>query len=138
LSDSEDFAQSAPACESLHVSWGMPTLAGSFSTEIYHHVRISLAGLHTSPTEFALNVIQKMGSRGHFLRQQHTREHLRRQWFSDLTAQLGEGGDYRDPLEVAREKTARILADHWPEPPDEAQEAELERILAAAEEEFGR
>jgi trimethylamine--corrinoid protein Co-methyltransferase len=126
---------------------GMGLLKGStvlypeamvLDTDIYHRIRISLAGLDTSPAEFALDVIHDVGPRGHFLRQQHTREHLRRQWFSDLTAQLGEGGEFRDPLAVAREKTAGILADHWPKPLDEAQEAELDRILAAAEEEFSR
>jgi trimethylamine--corrinoid protein Co-methyltransferase len=126
---------------------GMGLLKGStvlypeamvLDTDIYHRVRVSLAGLDTSPEEFALDVINAVGPRGHFLRQQHTRSHLRRQWFSDLTAQLDEGGNTRDPIEVAREKTERILAEHWPKPLDEAQQAELDRILAAAEGEFGR
>ena len=76
------------------------------------------------------------GPRGHFLRQGHTRNHLRRRWFSDLTAQLGEGGNYRDPIEVAREKTGWILQNHHRQPLEEAQQAELTRILQTAEREF--
>lgn len=35
---------------------------------------------------------------------------------SDVTRQLGADGSVRDPIEVAREKTDRILATHQPEP----------------------
>jgi len=105
-------------------------------TDIYHHIRETLAGLDTSPEELALDVIEVVGPRGHFLRHGHTRDHLRERWFSDLTAQPIKGGDYRDPIEVAREKTAWILENHHPQPLEEAQRAELGRILQAAEREL--
>jgi hypothetical protein len=54
-----------------------------------------------------------------------------------LTAQLGEGGGYRDPIEVAQEKTAWILENHHPEPLEEAKQVELKRILEAADQEIG-
>jgi hypothetical protein len=61
-----------------------------------------------------------------------------RKWqLSELVNQPGEGGDYRDPVEVAREKTDWILEHHHPEPLDEAQQAEFGRILQAAERELG-
>jgi len=82
-------------------------------------------------------VIKAVGPRGHFLRHRHTRDHLRQRWYSDLTAQLGEGGGYRDPIEVAREKVNWILEHHHPESLDEAKQAELKRILKAAERELG-
>jgi trimethylamine:corrinoid methyltransferase-like protein len=82
-------------------------------------------------------VIEAVGPRGHFLRHGHTRDHLRHQWFSDLTAQPLKGGDYRDPVEVAREKTDWILENHHPLPLEETQRTELNRILAAAEQELG-
>jgi hypothetical protein len=47
------------------------------------------------------------------------------------------GGTYRNPLEVAKEKTDWILENHHPEPLDEAQQAEFRRILRAAERELG-
>jgi trimethylamine--corrinoid protein Co-methyltransferase len=121
---------------------GMGLLKGStvlypeamvLDTEIYHGIREDLAGLDTSPEELAMDVIQAVGPRGHFLRQEHTRTHLRQQWFSELTAQPVKGGSYRDPIEVAREKTEWILENHRPEPLDDAQQAEFERILQAAE-----
>lgn len=107
-------------------------------TDIYHRVRIDAAGLDTSPEALALDIIKEVGSRGHFLRHKHTRTHLRQRRFSDLTAQLAAGGGYRDPVEVAREKVAWILENHHPEPLTEAQQAELERILRAAERELGK
>jgi hypothetical protein len=45
-------------------------------------------------------------------------------------------GHYRDPVEVAREKAAWIRANHHPEPLPELQQAELTRILAAADREL--
>ena len=125
---------------------GMGLLKGStilypealvLDTDVYHHIRRDLAGLDTSQEELALDVIEAVGPRGHYLTQNHTREHMYKQWFSDLTAQLGEGHAYRDPIEVAREKTDWILENHHPEPLDEAQQAEFKRILRAAEQELG-
>jgi trimethylamine--corrinoid protein Co-methyltransferase len=125
---------------------GMGLLKGStvlypeamvLDTDVYHHVRRDLAGLDLSPDELALDVIKAVGPRGHFLFQSHTRDHFRQQWFSELTAQLAEGTGFRDPIEVAREKTDWILEHHHPEPLDGAQQAELKRILQAAERELG-
>jgi hypothetical protein len=45
-------------------------------------------------------------------------------------------GGYRDPVELAREKTNWILENHHPAPLGEAQQAELNRILKAAEKEL--
>ena len=106
-------------------------------TDIYHHVRVDAAGLDTSREALALDVIKQVGPRGHFLRQRHTRDHMRKRQFSDLTAQLEEGGGYRDPLEVAREKTEWILEHHHPQPLEQEQRAELTRILQAADRELG-
>jgi trimethylamine--corrinoid protein Co-methyltransferase len=107
-------------------------------TDIYHRVRVSLAGLDTSPEALALEVIREVGPRGHFLRQRHTRTHLRRRQFSDLVAQpLSEGG-YRDPIEGAQEKLEWIVENHHPEPLAEEQRVELDRILQTAERELGK
>ncbi|MGC9318762.1 MAG: trimethylamine methyltransferase family protein [Armatimonadota bacterium] len=106
-------------------------------TDIYHRVRIDVAGLDTSSEALALDVIKDVGPRGHFLRESHTRDHVRQREFSDLVDQPQPDGSYRDPIEVAREKTARILEDHQPQPLEEAQRAEMERILGAAEGELG-
>ena len=106
--------------------------------EFYHQVRIDAAGLDTSREALALDVIKKVGPRGHFLTQQHTRKQMRNLEFSDLVAQPKKGGGgYMDPIEVARDKTAWILEHHEPEPLTEAQQLELKRILQAAEGEIG-
>jgi trimethylamine--corrinoid protein Co-methyltransferase len=121
---------------------GMGLLAGCtvlypealvLDTDIYHQIRINAAGLDTSREALALDVIMEVGPRGHFLGHRHTRRSLRQRQFSDITRQPAPEGGVRDPLEVAREKTDWILANHQPAPLDEAQAAELKRILDAAE-----
>jgi trimethylamine--corrinoid protein Co-methyltransferase len=104
--------------------------------EIYQKVRDSVAGLDTSPDHMALDVIQAVGPRGHFLRERHTRDHFRRSRFSEIVYVADTGGTYRDPFEVAKEKTDWILENHHPEPLDETQQAEFKRILRAAEREL--
>jgi trimethylamine--corrinoid protein Co-methyltransferase len=106
--------------------------------DLYHRVRFESAGLDTSPEALALDVIKEVGPRGHYLAHRHTRMNLRRRQFSDLTAQPHKVGGYRDPLEVAREKVDWILANHHPQPLEEAQKAELTKILKAADREKGR
>ena len=61
--------------------------------------------------------------------------HLRE--ISELLSQPKEGGGCRDPIDVAREKTDWILANHHPKPSTENQQAEFKRILRAAEGEMG-
>jgi trimethylamine--corrinoid protein Co-methyltransferase len=105
-------------------------------TDIYHRVRIDAAGLDTSREALALDVIKAVGPRGHFLKQRHTRTHMRQRTFSDLSSQPTQAGGYRDPIEAARDKVGWILESHHPEPLDEAVRGELKRILAAAEREL--
>jgi trimethylamine--corrinoid protein Co-methyltransferase len=104
--------------------------------DIYQRVRNNLARLDTSREALALDVIRDVGPGGSFLFQAHTRDEMRRRVFSDLTNRTAPEGGVRDPIDVAREKVARILAEHHPEPLEEAKQAELERILAAAEREI--
>jgi trimethylamine--corrinoid protein Co-methyltransferase len=102
-------------------------------SEIYHQVRIDAQGLDTSQQSIALDVIKSVGPRGHFLREKHTREFMRKIEFSEITDQLDPLGGFRDPIEVAEEKTDWILENHYPEPLDPSKKLELERILQAAE-----
>jgi len=104
--------------------------------EIYNNVRDSVAGLDTSPDHMALDVIQAVGPRGHFLRERHTRDHFRKSSFSEIVYIADTGGGYRDPLEVAKEKTDWILENHHPEPLSENQQNELTRIVKTAEREL--
>lgn len=124
---------------------GMGLLQGStllypealvLDSELYHSVRISASELNTSSEQMALDVIQAVGPRGHFLREKHTREHFRKLNFSDILHVPKPGGGYHDPIEKAREKTNWILENHNPEPLSEIQKTEINRILKAAEQEL--
>jgi trimethylamine--corrinoid protein Co-methyltransferase len=106
-------------------------------SELYHLARMQSAGLDTSREALALDVIRAVGPRGHFLFQDHTRRKFRELQFSELAGQPAPGGGFRDPIEVAREKTDWILDNHYPEPLAVEQQAELKRILRAAEDELG-
>jgi trimethylamine--corrinoid protein Co-methyltransferase len=105
-------------------------------TDIYHRVRILAGYLETGPEALALDGVRQVGPRGQYLRKRHTRDHLRRLSFSDLTAQPLPGGGYRDPVEVAREKVDWILQNHQPEPLESYKQDELARILQSAEAEL--
>jgi trimethylamine--corrinoid protein Co-methyltransferase len=124
---------------------GMGLLRGStllvpealvLDAELYHAVQADLAELKTSPDYMALDVIDAVGPRGHFLRERHTREYFRRLDFSGVLRVPANEGEYRDPLEVAREKTDWILENHHPEPLSDEQQAELTKIIKAAEKEL--
>jgi trimethylamine--corrinoid protein Co-methyltransferase len=106
--------------------------------DIYQRVRIEAGGLDTSTEALALEVIKQVGPRGYYLAHRHTRTHMRRRQFSELASQPAAQGGFRDPLEVAREKTEWILANHHPQPLEPVQQAELRRILAVAEGEVAR
>lgn len=106
-------------------------------SDVYHRVRLEIAGLDTRREALALDVIKDVGPRGLFLKHRHTRENLRERKFSELTAQAGPSGKMRDPVDVAREKVESIIQTHHPQPLDPAQQAELTRILEAADREIG-
>jgi hypothetical protein len=71
------------------------------------------------------------------LAQKHTRKHMRGALKRAATHQLDQESKYRDPLEAARGKVAWILDNYQPEPLEEAKQAELARILDAADRELG-
>jgi len=106
-------------------------------SESYDTARLYASGLDIGPEEFALDVVKAVGPRGHYLSQRHTRENIRKWQLSDLVNQPAKGGGYRDPLEVAREKTTWILENHHPPPLADEQRQEMSRILRAAGRELG-
>jgi trimethylamine:corrinoid methyltransferase-like protein len=83
--------------------------------------------------DLALDVIKNVGPRSHFLKQKHTRQHIRDFRLSRLTGQKDDLGNPRDPRDVAVEEFKRISETHHPEPLADEVLAELDRILAAAE-----
>ena len=111
-----------------------------FDDEIYHTHRVLAEGLDTSGDGLALDVIETVGPRGHFLAQEHTRRHMREIWIPGLTHPRSsfDGKPQPDIRQRARAKVDRILAEHYPEPLEEAVQAELQVILDAAERELGK
>jgi trimethylamine--corrinoid protein Co-methyltransferase len=86
------------------------------------------------PGDMALDVIESVGPRGHFLRQPHTRKHIRDFRLSSILRQVDGEGKSRDPRDVALEEFKRILREHQPEPLPKDKLRELDRIMAAADE----
>ena len=83
--------------------------------------------------DMALDVIKKVGPRGHYLREKHTRQHIRDFRYSPLFRQKDELGNSRPPHEAALDEFKRIYADHQPEPLPDHVLKELDQILAAAD-----
>ena len=104
--------------------------------DIYHRARYMLLDMEISSETLALDTIRAVGPGGHFLAQKHTRKHMRTGMVPAITHQMNKDGRYRDPVEVAREKVAWILDNHHPLPLERAKQAELTKILAAADREF--
>jgi len=105
--------------------------------DLYQRARAYLSRMDVNNEELALETIQAVGPGGHFLAQKHTRQHIRTALVRGVTHELDANSKYRDPREVARDQVKWILANHHPQPLEAAQQAELTRILAAADKELG-
>jgi trimethylamine--corrinoid protein Co-methyltransferase len=97
-----------------------------------------LHGFDFDAEDMALDIIAQVGPRGHFLKQRHTRQHIRDFRLSPLVGQKGPDGRDRDPREVALDEFKRLDETHHPQPLPGQVLAELDRILAAAEREAER
>ena len=106
--------------------------------EICRYAYDLLHGFEFDEADMALDVIAAVGPRSHFLKQKHTRKHIRDFRLSLLTDQSNPDGSPRDPRQAAIEEFKRISETHHPKPLPQDVLAELDRILAAAEREAGR
>jgi trimethylamine--corrinoid protein Co-methyltransferase len=105
--------------------------------DLYQRARAYLMRMDVDNETLALDAIKAVGPGGHFLAQKHTRTHIRESLVRGVTHQLDANSKYRDPREVAREQVKHIIENHKPEPLEAAQQAEIDRILAAAGKELG-
>ena len=80
-----------------------------------------------------LDVIKEVGPRGHFLRQKHTRTHMRDFHYSPYFDKHDQDGNLREPREIALEKFKELEKNHHPEPLSQNVLQELDKILAAAD-----
>jgi trimethylamine--corrinoid protein Co-methyltransferase len=105
--------------------------------DLYQRARHYLKQMDVSAETLAVETIHAVGPGGHYLAQPHTRRHMRHALQRGLTHHAGPDGRYRDPHDVALETVKQILATHHPDPLEAAKQAELTRILAAADRELG-
>jgi trimethylamine:corrinoid methyltransferase-like protein len=90
------------------------------------------------PSDRALDVIEALGPGGHYLSQKHTRSHMREIWIPDLTHPRQSTNGNSDLDLRARAKFDCILAEHEPQPLEEAAKYEINSILSNAEAQLGR
>jgi trimethylamine--corrinoid protein Co-methyltransferase len=83
--------------------------------------------------DMALDVIAKVGPRGHYLREKHTRRHIRDFRYSPFLWAKDELGEPRMPRDVALEEFKKINDTHQPEPLPDYVLKELDQILVAAD-----
>ena len=80
-----------------------------------------------------LDVIKAVGPRGHFLREKHTRQHIRDFHYSPIFRQQDADGNLREPRDVAFEIFKKINETHQPEPLPAPVIKEMNKILATAD-----
>jgi trimethylamine--corrinoid protein Co-methyltransferase len=93
-------------------------------------------GITVNDETLALDVIRTVGPGGNFLKQKHTRQHMRELWQPRLMDRrpYGQWEDKRDGArDWARAKAQDILKNHRPDPLDAKLIAELQRIIVAVE-----
>jgi trimethylamine--corrinoid protein Co-methyltransferase len=119
-------------------------LLGSFdmlvmSDEVIGMVKRILGGVEVTPETLAVDVIEQVGPGGHYLAQDHTRQHFRREtWFPTLMdrqmRRAWEADGRMAMAERVRAKVVDILEHHEPMPIPAEVEARLKEIVAQAEE----
>jgi len=99
--------------------------------EVYH----SYKKVEFDESDLALDVIKSVGPGSHFLREKHTREHIRDFTLGPITGEIYQGDERRPSREVALEEFNKINETHHPEPLPDDKLKELEKILEAADQE---
>jgi len=97
--------------------------------EVYH----SYKKVEFDESDLALDVIKSVGPGSHFLREKHTREHIRDFTLGSITGEIYQGDERRPSREVALEEFNRINETYYPELLPIEKLVELEKILAAAD-----
>jgi trimethylamine--corrinoid protein Co-methyltransferase len=81
----------------------------------------------------SLDVIKAVGPRSHFLREKHTRTHIRDFYYSSIFHQQDADGKLREPRDLALEGFQKIFDSHHPEPLPDSVLKELDQILEIAD-----
>jgi len=124
---------------------GLMGLVGSATTlypeevildhDFVYHVYEMMNNIKLEELDMALDEIRAVGPRNHFLKQKHTRRHIRDFRLPSLLRHTGPDGSQSDPREIALKRFKEIEAAHHPQPLPEKVLSELDHILEAAERE---
>ena len=119
-------------------------LLGSFdmlvmSNEVIGMAKRILGGVTVTPETLAVDVIERVGPGGHYLTEEHTRQHFKTElWFPalmDRQQRRGwEASGEKTMAERVRAKVKDILEHHEPLPIPAEVEARLREIIAEADE----
>jgi len=105
--------------------------------EMARFVRRTLQGISVNETTEAVELIKKVGPRGQFLTQKHTRQHMRENLTPELcdrqTRQNWVKGGSKSIGQVADERTRGIIETYKPEPLSDKILAELDALMRKAE-----
>ena len=118
-------------------------LLGSFdmlvmANEVIGMAKHVLGGVAVTPETLAVDVVERVGPGGHYLTQEHTRQHFRTQfWFPELMdrqqRRSWEAGGSKTMADRVREKVIRILEHHEPAPIPAGVQSRLHDIIAQAD-----
>jgi trimethylamine--corrinoid protein Co-methyltransferase len=131
----------------IHLAFGMmdQLLTSSYEQAVIDNEILTAAfrlakGIEVTPESIALDQLKEVGPGGQFIDHDYTLANFRKvQWHPTLTTRLAwdewqkrfEGKDMR---QRANEAARRILAEHHPHPLTDEQEAELDRMSLAFQE----
>jgi len=101
--------------------------------EIAMNVYDTFKDFEIKDLDATLDLIKEVGPGSHYLRQKHTRTHIRDFRYSSILRQSDVDGKLRQPPDVALEKFKEIYDTHQPQPLPEDVLKELDQILASAD-----
>ncbi|MEM2122792.1 MAG: trimethylamine methyltransferase family protein [Candidatus Bathyarchaeia archaeon] len=104
--------------------------------EILGAIKRILKGIDISDTALAVDVIEAVGPKGHFLAQKHTREHYTKErWMPKISNRIGFSDWSKEKLNLwdrAKREAVEILRTHQPEPLERDREEGIRNILKKA------
>ncbi len=105
--------------------------------ELIGWIEAFLRGVEVSDESLAVDVIGQVGPEGHFLTQEHTRQHFREAWTPELLDRTDhktwQAAGSKTLGERAAARVEEILSDHQPEPLPTGVRQELRSIVERAE-----
>ena len=109
--------------------------------EVIGFVRRLLDGIRITPETLALDTIHEVGPGGDYLGHAHTNDHFREVWYPRLIDRrnYNKWESYGKPAmtDRARELVNKILSSHSPVPLDPQAQAEIDAIIARADQRAG-